>query len=235
MGIFIRQLLAGRDFAKADQFARQMANFVYLIGDDATKECMLVDPAWDIGGLLDVIDAEGMKLVGALVTHYHPDHVGGGIFGHNISGLAELIARRPVKVHVNALESEGVKLITGLSNTDMEEHQGGDEVAIGNMKVRLLHTPGHTPGSQCFLAEGSLVSGDTLFIGGCGRVDLPGSDPTQMYYSLTQVLAKLPDKTVLYPGHDYAHKPVSSIGDEKRENYYMKVGGLNDWLQLMGR
>jgi glyoxylase-like metal-dependent hydrolase (beta-lactamase superfamily II) len=235
MGAYIKQLLAGRDFAKSDLFARQMANFVYLIGDSDTRECMLVDPAWDIDGLLNLIDEEEMKLVGALVTHYHPDHVGGGIFGHNISGLAELLAKRPVKVHVNALESDGVRLVTGLSKTDLDEHRAGDEVMIGSVKVKLLHTPGHTPGSQCFLAEESLVSGDTLFIGGCGRVDLPGGDANQLYHSLTQVLGRLPDRTVLYPGHDYANRPVSSIGDEKRDNYYMKVSGLSDWLKLMGQ
>jgi hydroxyacylglutathione hydrolase len=235
MAVYIKQLLAGREFARSDQFAKQMANFVYLVGDTDARECMVVDPAWDIDGLLDFVDAEGMKLVGALVTHYHPDHVGGGIFGHKIYGLAELLTKRPVKVHVNALESDGVRLVTGLSKSDLEEHAAGDEVSVGGVTVKLVHTPGHTPGSQCFLVEGALVSGDTLFIGGCGRVDLPGGDPEQMYYSLTQVLGRLPDETILYPGHDYAHKPVSSIGDEKRDNYYMRIGGLDDWLRLMGR
>jgi hydroxyacylglutathione hydrolase len=103
------------------------------------------------------------------------------------------------------------------------------------VKLRFLHTPGHTPGSQCFLAESALVSGDTLFINGCGRVDLPGSDPEQMYYSLTQVLAKLPDNTVVYPGHNYASKPSSSLEDLKRENYYLRIPSLDAWLGLMGQ
>lgn len=234
MGLYIRQLLAGRDFATADYFASQMANFVYLVGDDEQKVCMVVDPAWDIPGIIEIADNEGMRLTGALVTHYHPDHVGGNIFGHNIAGLAEFVSMRPVKVHVNEVESEGVKQVTGLSDSDLTKHRGGDVILIGNVKVSLLHTPGHTPGSQCFLAAGALVSGDTLFIGGCGRVDLPGSDPEAMYHSLTQVLAKLPVETLLFPGHNYAAKPVSTIGDEKKENRYLKIRSLDDWKTLMG-
>lgn len=235
MGLYLRQLLAGRDFARADVFASQMANFVYLIGDDVERTCMVVDPAWDVKGILDVIDGEDLRLTGALVTHYHPDHVGGNLFSHDIAGLAELLTLRPVKIYVNEEESDGVKAITGVSDSDLEKVRGGDEVSIGGTSLRFLHTPGHTPGSQCFLAGTTLVSGDTLFIGGCGRVDLPGSDPTQMYYSLTQVLAKLPDETLLYPGHDYSSKPVSTIGDEKRENYYLKIPNLESWKLLMGR
>lgn len=234
MGLYIRQLLAGRDFAKADYFASQMANFVYLIGDAEQRKCMVVDPAWDIPGIVEFADGEDMQLTGALVTHYHPDHVGGGIFGHNIAGLADLMALRPVKVHVNEVESEGVRQVTGLSDSDIEKHRGGDEIAIGGVRVKLLHTPGHTPGSQCFLTEAALVSGDTLFIGGCGRVDLPGGNAKEMYHSLTQVLAKLPEDTLLFPGHNYAQKPVSTIGDEKRENHYLRIRSLEDWKALMG-
>jgi hydroxyacylglutathione hydrolase len=234
MGLYIRQILAGREFAQSDQFAAQMANFVYLIGDDSRRECMVVDPAWDIAGILAVAASEGMRITGALATHYHPDHVGGNIFGHSISGLSDLIALCPVKVHVNQLESKGIKQVTGLSDSDLEKHRGGDEIHIGDIRVKLLHTPGHTPGSQCFLAESVLLSGDTLFIGGCGRVDLPGGNSADMYQSLTQVLARLPEDTMLFPGHNYARKPVSTIGDEKNENFYMKVGSLQDWTRLMG-
>jgi glyoxylase-like metal-dependent hydrolase (beta-lactamase superfamily II) len=134
---------------------------------------------------------------------------------------------------VNERESEGVKQISGLSDNDLVKHHAGDELLIGNLIVRLLHTPGHTPGSQCFLAGSALVSGDTLFIGGCGRVDLPGGNADQLYDSLTQVLAKLPEDTLLYPGHNYSEREVSTIGDEKKENYYMTIGSLEDWRRLM--
>lgn len=234
MALYLKQLLAGRDFAKSDVLASQMANFVYLVGDDEQRTCVVVDPAWDIPGILDYIDREEMRLAGVLVTHYHPDHVGGNMFGHNISGLKELLSLRSVIVHVNEIECEGVKQLTGLSDSDFEKHRGGDVVSIGDVRVRLLHTPGHTPGSQCFLVDSVLVSGDTLFIGGCGRVDLPGGNPTQMYYSLTQVLGKLPDDTLLFPGHNYAPKPTSTIGEEKRENQYLRMKTLDDWKRLMG-
>ena len=182
MTLYLKQLLAGRDFGVADQFASQMANFIYLIGDRDTRECLVVDPAWDIEGILEYIEREEMRLKGALVSHYHPDHIGGSIFGYSISGLAELMERNPVKIHVNSKESEGVRIVSGISAGDIVEHEGGDEIEVGEIRIKLLHTPGHTPGSQCFLVGSALVSGDTLFIGGCGRVDLPGGDAERMYY-----------------------------------------------------
>ena len=145
MGLYLRQLLAGRDFARENNFANQMANFVYLIGDDATRECMVVDPAWDIQGIIDFVEREEMRLVGALVTHYHPDHVGGEIFGHSIAGLSELIALRPVKVHVNEAESEGVKIVTGLSENDMEKHSAGSDVLDwGDQSKMHSHARSHS-------------------------------------------------------------------------------------------
>ena len=230
-GLYFRQLLSGRDFAKNDRVAAGMVNFVYLIGDLATRECVVVDPAWDVDGILDVVDADGMTLVGALGTHYHPDHVGGTMFGFTVEGMATLLERRPVKLHVNEHEAEGVRVVTGLDESDLARHAGGDTLAVGDVEIRFVHTPG----SQCFLVGGKLVSGDTLFVQGCGRVDLPGADPAAMYESLTQRLAKLPDETVLYPGHDYGHSPTSTIGAEKRENVYMRVPTVEQWLGMMGR
>jgi glyoxylase-like metal-dependent hydrolase (beta-lactamase superfamily II) len=212
-----------------------MANFTYLVGDDESHECMVVDPAWDVKGILDFIDREEMLLTGALVTHYHPDHIGGEIFGLSIPGLAQLLSARPVRIHVNNEEAEGVARVTGVSRSDLVEHQAGDEIAIGSVKVKSIHTPGHTPGSQCFLAGSSLVSGDTLFTQGCGRVDLPGGNAEQMYHSLTQVLARLPDETVLYPGHNYGEKARSTMGEQRRENYFLRISSLDEWMRLMGR
>ena len=233
MNIYFRQLLAGKDLAMIDGVAAQMANFIYLIGDPESRECVVVDPAWDIPGILAAVQADGMNLTGALVTHYHPDHIGGNIFGYSIAGLAELVANCPIKVHVNEKEAEGVKQVTGLSNSDLDIHRGGDVIHAGSTAIQLIHTPGHTPGSQCFLVGSTLVSGDTLFIGGCGRVDLPGGDSEQMYHSLTQVLAKLPDEVALFPGHNYGSRMQSTMGDEKRLNRYLRIGSLADWLSLM--
>ena len=135
---------------------------------------------------------------------------------------------------VHKAELPFVHRLTGLSASDVVPVEGGDEVAIGNLKVKFVHTPGHTPGSQCFLVGNALVSGDTLFIGSCGRVDLPGSNPEDMYRSLTQVLGALPDETLLYPGHNYADRPRSTLGDEKRTNMMMRFRTLGDFLSVMG-
>jgi glyoxylase-like metal-dependent hydrolase (beta-lactamase superfamily II) len=232
--LYFRQLLAGRDFATTDRVAAGMQNFVYLIGDRATRECVVVDPAWDVDGILAVVDEDGMTLTGALGTHYHPDHVGGSMFGFTVPGMATLLERRGVKLHVNEHEAEGVRMVTGLDESDLVRHAGGDTLEVGGVEIRFVHTPGHTPGSQCFLVDGRLVSGDTLFVQGCGRVDLPGGDAEQMYESLTRRLAKLPEETVLYPGHDYGPRPTSTIGEQKRENYSMRVPSLDAWLAMMG-
>src|ERR1044071_4195325 len=183
MGLYLKQLLAGRGFARTNRFAAQMANYVYLIGDEEQRVCMVVDPAWDVSELIGIVDAEGMELVGALVTHYHPDHIGGEIFGFKIEGLSELMRLRPVKIYVNLHESAGVRAVTGISSSDMVSVDGGEQIDIGSIPLTLLHTPGHTPGSQCFLVGGNLISGDTLFIDGCGRVDLPGGNAEQLYFS----------------------------------------------------
>jgi len=217
----------------------QMANLAYLIGSRSTREALLVDPAWSVDALLDRAEADDMRVVGALVTHYHQDHVGGSIFGMDIEGVARLLERHPVPLHVNAEEAEGLRRITGASESDLVRHAGGDVIELGALRVRLLHTPGHTPGSQCFLVDeagrpGHLVSGDTLFLGSCGRVDLPGSDPEAMYRSLTGTLKQLPDETLLFPGHLYSSEPVDTLGAQKRSNPFLRVASLDQFLMFMG-
>jgi len=230
---------AASDLVFAQIPVGQMANFAYLIGSRATREALLVDPAWSVDALVDRAEAEGLAVVGALVTHYHQDHVGGRIFGHDIEGVARLLERAPVPIHVNEHEADGTRQVTGASESDLVRHAAGDAIALGPISVRLLHTPGHTPGSQCFLVEergqpGRLVSGDTLFLGSCGRVDLPGSDPEAMYHSLNHTLRALPDDTVLYPGHLYSSEPQDSLGAQKRTNPYLRAASLEDFLGFMG-
>ena len=210
-----------------------MQNYVYLLGDPTTHEAAVVDAAWDIDTIVRTAEADGYKITKDLVTHFHPDHLGGDLMGHSIRGAAELTARVPAKIYVHKAELPFVHRLTGLSSSDVVAVEAGDEVAIGGLQVKLLHTPGHTPGSQCFLVGNALVSGDTLFIGSCGRVDLPGSNPEDMYRSLTEVLAALPDETLLFPGHNYADRPRSTIGDEKRTNMMMRFRNLKDFLALM--
>jgi glyoxylase-like metal-dependent hydrolase (beta-lactamase superfamily II) len=210
-----------------------MQNYVYLLGDPHTREAAVVDAAWDVDAILRQAEEDGYRITKNLVTHFHPDHLGGDLMGHHIRGAAELLARVPAKAYVNKVELPFVHRIAGLSDSDLVAVEAGDEILVGELRVKFIHTPGHTPGSQCFLVGNALVSGDTLFIGSCGRVDLPGSSPEDMYHSLTNVLGALPDETILFPGHNYADRPRSTIGDEKRGNMMMRFGSLKDFLAVM--
>ena len=210
-----------------------MANFTYLVGSRSTREVVLVDPAWDIDGLLNHVAEHDYTLVAALATHYHPDHIGGGMRGHNIAGISELLAKNPVKIYAHRAEAAGVRKVTGISESDLAKVESGDTLRVGVVEIEFLHTPGHTPGSQCFRVKNTLVSGDTLFIDGCGRVDLPGSDAEQMYHSL-QKLKALPDDTLLLPGHNYSAVPNATMAEAKKMNAYLSVKDLPTWQQVMG-
>jgi glyoxylase-like metal-dependent hydrolase (beta-lactamase superfamily II) len=227
--LFVRQLLSGRDFAVGNPVAQQMVNFAYVIGDRGKGEAVLVDPAYGVADLTAVVESEGMKVVGALATHHHPDHVGGTMMGHSLEGVAEL----DVPIHVHKDEAAFVQRVTGVSATDLVEHVGGDTIMVGDIPIDVLHTPGHTPGSMCFLVGGVLVSGDTLFLEGCGRTDFPGSDPGAMYDSLTR-LATLPDDTVVCSGHWYSQPPIASLGEVKEGNYVLKPRTKEAWLLMFG-
>ena len=232
--LYFRQLLAGRDFAVADPIAGQMVNFSYLIGSRRTGEALVVDPAWDVDGLIAAAESDEMKLVGGLATHYHPDHVGGDLFGRDVQGIVRLLEKVPGKVHAQRSEAPWLKEVTGVSDSDLALVEGGDRIRLGDVEIAFLHTPGHSPGSQCFLVRDRLVAGDTLFLQGCGRVDLPGADPEAMYRSLTGPLAQLPGDTVLYPGHAYDPRPFATLEEQRRENYVLQVESLEDWMRLMG-
>ncbi|PXY35593.1 MBL fold metallo-hydrolase [Prauserella flavalba] len=231
--LYFRQLLAGRDFAVGDRVATQMRNFAYLIGDRETGEAVVVDPAYAIDDLLGVLAADGMRLTGVLATHHHPDHVGGDLMGFSLPGLAELLAKEQVPVHVSGAESEWVRRTTGVSGTDLVAHDHDDQVDVGAIGIRLLHTPGHTPGSQCFLVGGRLVAGDTLFLEGCGRTDFPGGDSDAMFRSL-QWLAGLSGDPVVYPGHLYSAEPSAPLSDVRRDNFVFRASSLEQWRAMFG-
>ncbi|MHB8466612.1 MAG: MBL fold metallo-hydrolase [Acidimicrobiales bacterium] len=233
--LYFRQLLSGRDFAVGDPFATQMVNFVYLIGDRETGEAVVIDPAYAIGDLLDTVAADGMRLVGALASHHHPDHVGGAFMSQGVEGVRELLEALavPIPIHVHRDEAHAVQRTAGVSASDVVGHDSGDVVEVGSIPIQMLHTPGHTPGSQCFLVDGLLVSGDTLFLEGCGRTDLPGSDPGAMYDSL-QRLASLPDDIVVLPGHRYSTASVGTLGAIKEVNYVFKPSSRDQWLAAFG-
>ena len=215
-----------------------MANFVYLVGSTEARQAAVIDAAWNIEEILRVAAADDMEITRVLVTHTHPDHVGSSLPGARIEGVEELLARTKAKVVVHKTEAEFLK---SLSPSDIIKSESGDKIDIGGIEIQLIHTPGHTPGSQCFLLDGAspdqpgrLIAGDTLFIGSCGRVDFPGGSAEQMYSSLTQKLMQLPDDTVLFPGHNYATATTSTIGEQKKTNPYLQFGTLNAFLAAMG-
>ena len=196
-----------------------MQNYMYLLGDRQKDEAVLVDPAWEVDRVLKVAEQDGMKVSKALVTHTHFDHV---------NGVEDFLAKTDGQIYIHKNEAAHLK---GM-RANLRPVEGGEKLQIGDMTVTFLHTPGHTPGSQCFLIADHLVSGDTLFINACGRCDLPGGNPEEMYRSLTEKLMKLDDRVVLLPGHNYDDDPVSSMGKEKAQNPYLQYKNLNDFLRF---
>lgn len=232
--LYFRQILAGKDVATDDMLARQMVNFIYLIGDRETGEAVVVDPAYDPQGLLEILAADDMELSGVLATHYHPDHVGGDMMGYSIAGVADLLELASVPIHVQDPEGDLVTRVTGVTDDNLVRHGSGDVVSVGSIDIELIHTPGHTPGSQCFFVDNKLVAGDTLFLEGCGRTDLPGGDPREMYESLTQRLARIPDDAILFPGHLYAPQASASMGETRQHNYVFAPRTPEQWLAMFG-
>jgi glyoxylase-like metal-dependent hydrolase (beta-lactamase superfamily II) len=233
--LYFRQWLAGRDFAVGNQLARQMVNFVYAIGDHETGEAVLIDPAYAPGELVGMVESDGLKVNGVLATHYHFDHVGGEMSGHAVAGIAELLGIIDVPIHVQSEEVPWVERCTGVNASHMSAHASADKLMVGAIEIELIHTPGHTPGSQCFLVDGKLVSGDTLFLEGCGRTDLPGSDPEEMYRTLQQRLLRISDDTVIYPGHLYSPDSSASMAEVRKYNYAMAPTTAEQWLAMFAR
>lgn len=234
MRLFLRQYRSGREVAPDDPLARSMANYSYAVGDLDAGQALVVDPAHDPLGLVAAVEAEGLEVVGVLATHYHFDHVGGDISGRHVAGLVELLAERDLPVHVQREERPWVARASGVGEESLVAHEGGDRVRVGDLEVTLVHTPGHTPGSQCLLVEGVLLTGDTLFLQGCGRTDLPGSDPVEMYRTLHQRLSALPDDLVVYPGHDYAPEPFAPLGRLRQSNVALAPREQAEWLEAFG-
>lgn len=195
-----------------------MQNFVYLLGCENTKEAAIVDPAWDVPSILKASKTYGYQIKTILLTHTHNDH---------INGVEELLKETDARVFVHKKEVQALSY-----SANVKKIESGDEVKIGDLRVTFIHTPGHTPGSQCFYVDNHLIAGDTLFIKGCGRCDLPGGDPEEMYQSLTHKLKKMADHTLLYPGHNYAEVPVSTIGEEKKQNAYLQCQSADQFLRM---
>lgn len=232
--LYFRQLLSGRDIASGDEFAQQMVNYSYAIGDRDCKQAILIDPAHAPGELVAALAEDGMQLVGVALTHYHADHAGGPISGHHVAGIADLLATIDVPVHINRSEMEWVARSTGVSRDAFVVHDGGDELNVGNIEITLLHTPGHTPGSQCLLVDNNVLTGDTLFLSGCGRTDLPGGDASTLYDTLTKTISKLPAFVSVFPGHAYDEPESSPIGTLLTTNPVLLPRERESWLALFG-
>ena len=185
-----------------------MANFVYLVGDKKKKECAFVDPAWDVDAILREAEKDGMKVTAGFLTHTHFDHS---------NGVEELIKKTGCKIYVHENEAKYLKEF----KKNLVETRDGSKIKIGDIEFLVLHTPGHTEGGQCFLGDGFLLSGDTLFPGACGRCDLPGSSEKKMAESLKR-LSELDESITVYSGHAYGDEPSSTIGREKKTNPFMQ-------------
>lgn len=204
MGIYVRQLALG-----------PMQNFVYLVGPEDSPDTAVIDPAWDVDAILEAARADGRRITHALVTHRHFDHT---------NGLVPLLEKQPVQIIAHREDAD--HLAGDIPASEVTRVAGGDLIEVGSLPIRTIHTPGHTPGSQCFLVQfngGALVSGDTVFVNGCGRCDFQDSDPVLMFDSLHRVLGALPGETALYPGHDYGDVKVSSLARERENNPYFRL------------
>lgn len=195
------------------------ANFVYFIGDAATRSCAVVDPAWHAPTILREAERLSIRISHILCTHSHFDH---------INRVEELLQSIDVPVHMLGLEVN----FSGFSCENLVQHAAGDTLQIGaHTELAFVHTPGHTPGSVCYAIPGSLVTGDTLFVNGCGRCDFVGGDPAVMYRTLKQLCDVLPRWTRLYPGHNYGATPTSRLDEQLRDNPYLKHATLQDFVE----
>lgn len=196
-----------------------MQNFIYFVGDKDLKEVIVIDPAWDVSFLLNEAKKNSLKIVGALVTHGHFDHT---------NGVEELLNKLDVPVYINKIEADFFKFTWGKEN--VKKVESGDRLKIGNVEVQFIHTPGHTPGSQCFLVSNNLVAGDTLFINGCGRCDLPGGNVEEMFDTIYNKLMKMNDDTIIFPGHNYALKKQDTLAGQKKTNPFMQYDNLMSFI-----
>jgi hydroxyacylglutathione hydrolase len=188
-------------------------NFSYIIGDESTKKTALVDPAWEVEKLLQSCSEMGLTVSYVINTHSHHDHVGG---------------------NDKVSQQTGAKIVAHASSPVRKDIavKDGDTIRIGDVNVKVIHTPGHCPDHICLLFKSKLLTGDTLFVGECGRTDLTGGNSGEMYDSLNKLL-RLDDKIEVYPGHDYGSKKASTIGYERQNNYTLKKRTREQFIQFM--
>ena len=199
-----------------------LSNFLYFIGDARTKEIAVVDPAWDVPYLNAQIKKHGYSVRSIFLTHGHPDHV---------NGLDEILETYDVPVYISSHEAPFLKP----AHKNIVEIEDGHILTIGAIEVQCILTPGHTPGCQSFRYKNIMITGDAIFIDGCGRCDLPGGDARVMYQTLYNIVMNWPDNTLLFTGHNYGPVPYASLGEQKQTNPYLQCASEAEFLsQRMG-
>ncbi len=193
-----------------------MQNFTYVLEDEETKESVIIDPSWDLELVLETIEKNDLKVKYIINTHHHFDHTIGN----------DAMAKH-TKSKILQHDSSTLK-------NDMRVSDG-TKITFGKSELTVMHTPGHSKDSICLIGDGKIFSGDTLFVGNCGRIDLPGGSAKELYHSLFDTLYKLDDNLMLYPGHNYGSSPNSTIGKEKKTNFVLQPRTELEFLDFMGR
>ena len=195
-----------------------MENFVYLIEDKASGRAAVVDPAWDVPAILALARQRDVRITDILLTHSHHDH---------INGIEDVLRAHDAQLHLLKAEAR----FWGSYLDVPTLHHGGDIITLGETEIEVLHTPGHTPGSACYRIADQLITGDTLFVFGCGRCDLRGGDPEQMFHTLRDLRQRLADNIIILPGHNYATKPTSTLGEQKDGNPFLHFEDLSRFVR----
>lgn len=221
MSLYVKQIEIG-----------PMENFQYLVGDSTVKKCWMVDPAWEAETVYDEAVKDGYSVEGFLISHAHFDHT---------NALERLLKKRDVPVYIQKRELEFLdkgapkELFPDIPRSSLKAVSHGEKISLGPVELTFVHTPGHTPGSQCFLAGDRLISGDTLFLGSCGRVDLPGSNPYEMFNTLNGVLSSFPGKMEVLPGHNYSsHGATAPLEEVRKHNRFFHAKTIDEFLALVG-
>jgi glyoxylase-like metal-dependent hydrolase (beta-lactamase superfamily II) len=193
-----------------------MQNFTYVLEDENTNEGIIIDPSWDLDKVMKLVDRNNLKIKYVVNTHHHFDHTLGN------EGIVKL-------THAKIIQHQESELSHDITV------KNGDIIQFGDSKLTVLHTPGHSKDSICLIGDGKIFSGDTLFVGNCGRIDLPGGSAKDLFNSIFNIIYFLPDDLILYSGHNYGNSITSTIGNEKNTNFIMQKRTEKEFLEMMGQ
>ena len=209
--MFIEQRLVGR-----------MAVFAYLVGDEESGEALVIDPAADTDEIIAAAQKKQVRIRYIVNTHGHVDHTSGNLDMKERTG-AEILVHAD-DAEMLASPSAAMLRMFGAKASPPADRilTDGEDIRVGSIALKVIHTPGHSPGSVALLLDGYVFTGDTLFVGGVGRTDLPGGSGEVMFDSIQKRLCTLPDETMVLPGHHYGSAPTSTIGQEKQSNPFLR-------------